>query len=169
MADQQTPVPNPLDTLAKSEGKVADTKLESEVIAWFFAFAALQPTQHTEGTVRQRLDRMQNLKEAADKVLALRAWPVALSSGRLGAEALRPVLAYIDPDVKRWQEAVISAFALLRVPLRRATFWELDSNPRQYGYKYDGLEWHWKLRRVRNCDTYGPKLFTMLDGNDSEP
>jgi hypothetical protein len=43
--------------------------------------------------------------------------------------------------------------------LPRAVFTMLDEKPGTFGYEWDGEEWHYKLRQVRNTPEFGKRLF----------
>ena len=73
------------------------------------------------------------------------------------------VLALADLDTSSsidcWGEDVL---ALLDGQPHRV-FKDLDESPGHWGYEVKGQEWHWKLRRVRNHETLGRRMFDALD------
>lgn len=74
---------------------------------------------------------------------------------------LQAALAALDtsPPEEEWMPKVVALFE----GVSRGTFRYLDEKPGSLGYKVEGKEWHWKLRRTRNHRVYGPKLFNALE------
>jgi hypothetical protein len=46
--------------------------------------------------------------------------------------------------------------------LPRAVFAMLDDSPGKFGYEYEGREWHYKLRQVRNTPAFGKRMFAAF-------
>jgi len=105
----------------------------------------------------------------------LEAGPLVPTAEQLADTAIE-VLAHVSTDrpMASWATDVLAV--LMAVPLRHrsALFWLLDGGtgqcgPGWYGYTREvrgkEVEWHWKLRRLRNDPAWGPRLFKLLDAD----
>ena len=80
-------------------------------------------------------------------------------------------LAHINTEREDWESDVINLFGAVPAKHRTALFRLLDGGrdcgPQVYGYTREvrgkDVEWHYKLRRVRNDVFMGKRLFAVLD------
>lgn len=72
------------------------------------------------------------------------------------------------PDSYRLDDAslekVLGIITDVPPELRQDVFWELDEKPGTFGFKWDGKEWHYKLRQLRNNPTLGKRMFAAFRG-----
>jgi len=66
------------------------------------------------------------------------------------------------PDSHMMDDASMEKVLEIMDGLPRAVFTVLDEKPGYFGYKYDGQEWHFKLRQVRNTPTFGKRMFAAF-------
>lgn len=74
-------------------------------------------------------------------------------------------------SLDEWASEVLTMFAATPARHRQRLFWLLDGGAEQggpvvFGYTRQvqgrAVEWHWKLRKVRNHPSWGPRLFEVL-------
>jgi hypothetical protein len=61
-------------------------------------------------------------------------------------------------------EKVLGILGDLPKDIARDVFWMLDEKPGTFGYDWDGQEWHYKLRQLRNHQTFGKRMFAAFTG-----
>lgn len=78
-------------------------------------------------------------------------------------------------ELDGWAQDVLALFVAAPARHRKRLFWILDGDgpgtgPVCLGYtvtvRGQPMEWHWKLRRVRNDQLWGKRLFDVLERTD---
>jgi hypothetical protein len=76
------------------------------------------------------------------------------------------------PDTHLLSDESLSAVLTImdEVPgdIVRDVFWMMDEKPGTFGYDWDGQEWHFKLRQLRNNQDFGKRMFAMFDSKERQ-
>ena len=62
----------------------------------------------------------------------------------------------------RLDEQAMEAVVSIMTGVPNHVFWYLDEKPGAIGYEFDGKEWHYRLRTVRNHPVMGKRMFNTL-------